>query len=129
MSRRLLQVFAVVNVLVAFYNGGRFLFLGIDAEPGSGGVDLWYRVLGWFWITSGLMLAWITPRIEVHTAWFRLIFVAFMSVGLGRLAAVAAHGVSAENTVIAIAIEIAVPLACIVWQGFVARAARVSLGS
>ena len=137
MSRRLLQIYAGLNVLVAFYNGGRFLSLGIDAvpanaamalaaqiaDPAAGVLDTWYRVLGWFWITVALMLAWIVPRIESHTVWFRLIFIAFASVGMGRLAAVLAHGFSTENTALAIAIELAVPLASIVWQSFVARAA------
>lgn len=80
-------------------------------------------MLGWVWVTMGLMLAWITPAIEAHTAWFRLIFVGFMCVGVGRLTAVIAHGVSSENTVAAIALEILIPLACIVWQGFVAKEA------
>jgi hypothetical protein len=137
MSRRLLQIFAAVNALVAIYNGGRFVLWGIDAVPAVAGLDLvvelaepargvldtWYRVLGWVWVTTGLMLAWITPAIETHTAWFRLIFVGFMCVGIGRLAAVLAHGVSSENTLAAIALEILIPLACIVWQGYVAKEA------
>src|SRR5262245_40038784 len=140
MSKRLLQIFAAVNVVIALWNGGRFVALGIAAvpeivsaelinqipAPAWGLLDTWYRVLGWVWVTTGLMLAWITPAIDRHTAWFRFIFVAFMCVGVGRLAAVFDHGFSIENTVPAIALEIAIPLACIVWQTFVAQDARAS---
>jgi len=140
MSRRLLQIFAAVNALVALYKGGAFVVLGIAAVPSIAGpeipgigestqslLDTWYRVLGWVWVSVGLMLAWITPAIETHTAWFRLIFVAFMCVGVGRLSAVAAHGFTSENTLGAIALEILVPSVCIVWQGFVARGAASGL--
>src|SRR5262245_6773652 len=136
MARRLLQAFAAVNVLIAVYKGGAFVLRGIAAVPAIAGasleeiaeptrslLDTWYRVLGWIWVTIGFMLAWITPAIERYTAWFRLIFVAFMCVGVGRLAAVLAHGFTSENTAGAIALEILVPSACIVWQGFVARRA------
>jgi hypothetical protein len=138
MSTRLLQIFAALNVVIALYNGGRFVLLGIAAVPGIASADLtqiaapawglldtWYRVLGWVWVSTGFMLAWITPAIETHTAWFRCIFVAFMCVGIGRLAAVVDHGVSVENTGPVIAIEIGIPLACIIWQGFVAKEAAV----
>jgi hypothetical protein len=135
MALRLLQIFAAVNVLIALYNGGRYVVLGIDALPAAPGVDLdvqvgeparalvdtWYRALGWTWLTLGLMLGWITRSLERHTAWFRLIFVGFMCVGVGRLSAVLAHGFSTENTALAIAIEIAIPTACIVWHSFATR--------
>jgi hypothetical protein len=138
MSRRLLQIFAALNALVAIYKGGVFVLCGIDAVPVIAGVDLalqiseaargildtWYRVLGWIEVTTGLMLAWITPAIETHTAWFRLIFVSFMCVGVGRLASVLDRGFSTQNTAAAIAIEIAVPLACIAWQRQVTRSFR-----
>jgi len=136
MLKRALQIFAALNALIALYNGGKFVVLGIEAvplpkglelqlaEPVRGLLDTWYRVLGWTWLTTGLMLAWITPKIETQTVWFRLIFVAFMCVGVGRLAAVIAHGFTAENTVLAIALEIAIPAACLVWHAIVVRQTR-----
>jgi hypothetical protein len=136
-SRRFLQLFAGVNVLIACYNGGAFVLLGIDAVPliaraelGSGVgdparalLDTWYRVLGWNWVCVGLMLAWVIPAIERHTAWFRFIMVAFMAVGVGRISAVAAFGFSDHNPAYAIAIELLVPTVCIVWQSRVSAQA------
>lgn len=139
-SRRILQIFLAVNVLLAGYNGGAFVLLGIDAVPLiaraelGGGInevdraqlDTWYRVLGWNWVCVGLMLAWIIPSIERHTAWFRFIMIAFMGVGVGRVSAVLAYGFSERNPAYAIGLEILVPLACIVWQSRVAaKAARM----
>jgi hypothetical protein len=139
-SRRLLQFFVGLNALVAVYNGGAFLLFGIEGvpivarvelsipidaidEPARGVLDTWYRALGWVWLSVGLMLAWILPSVERSTAWFRFIHIAFLCVGIGRLASVLEYGVTRHNPLWAIAIEIVVPLAFIAWQSRVASSA------
>jgi len=138
-SKRLLQIFMGLNVLVAIYKGGAFVLLGIDAaplmagsdlmikvaEPVRGLLDFWFRVMGWTWLGVGLMLGWIIPSIERHTAWFRFIMIALMGTGVGNLAAVLASG-SLGDKAIEIVIEITIPLACIAWQTQVANRSKAA---
>lgn len=136
-SRRTLQILVGLNALLAVYKGGAFVVLGIDgvslvagaegpldvAEPARALLDTWVRVLGWNWLAIGLMAGWIVPGIERHTAWFRLIHVGFMAVGVGRLSALVASGPDPSHAAWHILVELAVPLGFIAWQTQVAHAA------
>lgn len=83
----------------------------------------WYRVLGWYWFVTGLMLFWITPRVQLRTDWFRFIHISFMAVGVASLVTIAQSGTNAHNRYGAVAFEIGIPCAAILWQWFVARGA------
>lgn len=98
-------------------------------EQASAGIDPaaavtfspWYRVLGWYWFMTGIMLLWIIPKIQFETAWFRFIFVGFMAVGTASLITISQHGPNLHNRYGAAVFEIGIPAATIVWQWFVAR--------
>ena len=144
-SLRLLQGFALINGTIAVLGGGAFVINGIDGvatvvgteyaslvpmlEKASASINhearvtfsTWYRVLGWYWLMTGFMLFWITPKIHLQTAWFRLIHVGFMAVGIASLLTIAESGSNPHNRYGAILFELGIPCGAIVWQTFVAR--------
>ena len=144
-SYRALQAFAVLSATIAIAGGGTFVLLGIDAVPVVVGTeyphfvteleksvqqisetapvtfDTWYRLLGWYWVSAGLMLLWITPSIRTSTAWFRFIHVAFMAAGIANALTIYNSGVNIHARYDAVAIELLVPILAIVWQWRVSR--------
>ena len=145
-SLRLLQAFALINATIAVVGGGTFVVFGVDGvarvvgteyaalvpmlQEASANIDAearvtfstWYRVLGWYWLVTGLMLFWITPKIHLRSDWFRLIHVGVMAVGIASLATIAESGTNAHNRYGAVVLELGIPIAAIVWQRYVARA-------
>ena len=87
-SYRALQAFAVVSATIAIVGGGTFVLLGIDAVPVVVGTeyphivteleksvqqisetapvtfDTWYRLLGWYWVSAGLMYFGLRLQLE-----------------------------------------------------------------
>jgi hypothetical protein len=144
-SLRLLQLYSLGSATIAVLGGGAFVLGGIDGvarvvgteysalvpmlEQASASIDpeagvtfsTWYRVLGWYWLVTGLMLFWITPKVQLRTDWFRFIHVAFMAVGVASLVTISQHGTNVHNRFGAVVFEIGIPSAAIVWQWFVAR--------
>lgn len=139
-SYRALQVYAVFSALIAIIGGGTFVVAGIDAVAMVVGVeypgyvaqletsalhisesvpvtfDAWYRLLGWYWVMTGLMLLWITPSINSSTAWFRFIHTAFMAAGISNALTIINSGVNLHARVDAVAIELLVPTLAMIWQ-------------
>lgn len=85
--------------------------------------DHWYRVLGCYWLVTGLMLLWIIPKIQYRTAWFRFIHLGFMAMGISSLLSINEYGTNIHNRYDAVLIELTVPALAIVWQWYVARKA------
>lgn len=145
-SLRLLQVYCVFSALIALAGGGTFVLYGIDGLPRVVGTEYgglvapltdaagqiepkirvtfstWYRSLGWYWFTSGLMLLWITPNVERQTAWFRFIHLGFMAAGVATAVTISESGTNLHNRYDAMIPEFGIPAAAMVWQWFVARA-------
>ncbi len=88
----------------------------------------WYRVLGWYWLVTGLMLFWIIPQIATRTDWFRLIHLGFMAVGIASLVTISERGTNLHNRFGAVVFEIGIPIGFMVWQTVVARAHARSKG-
>jgi hypothetical protein len=90
-SLRGLQIVSLVSATIAVIGGGTFVLAGTDGVAMVVGseypslsplvkqatetidptmrvtFDTWYRALGWYWLTTGLMLFWITPKIQYRT--------------------------------------------------------------
>ncbi|MGI9327009.1 MAG: DUF4345 family protein [Pseudomonadales bacterium] len=76
----------------------------------------WYRALGRYWLSTGLMLLWIVLKIETQTAWFRFVHIGFMAVGVANLVTIMDTGTNTHSRYDAVIIELAVPLVFIAWQ-------------
>lgn len=148
LSRREFQGYCLLSALVALAGGGSFLLLGAEGVPRVTGAeypalvdpltealvaiplserptfDLWFRVLGWYWLSAGLMSAWITPRVEFETAWFRFVNLAFMAVGVASALTISQTGTNAHLRYDALLPQIGIPLTAIVWQTLMCRAAK-----
>lgn len=144
-SLRGLQLVSLVSAAIAILGGGAFVLNGIDGVPlvvsreypelesalshAAANIDVkmkvtfdhWYRVLGFYWFVTGLMLLWIIPRIQQQTAWFRFIHLGFMAVGISSLLSIAEYGTNTHNRYGAVIIELSVPSILILWQWYVAR--------
>ncbi len=144
-SKRGLQLYCLLSALVAIIGGGMFVVFGMAAVPRVVGVeyaalvnalsnsvgaidssvrvtfDTWYRALGWYWLMAGVMLLWVTPRVDEETAWFRFINVGFMAVGVAAAVTIAQSGTNVHNRFGALVPEFGIPLLAIVWQYFVAK--------
>ncbi len=144
-SLRFLQAFSAVSALIAIWGGGTFMLNGVEGvalivsteypelkpmlELAATNIeaaprvtfDHWYRVLGWYWLVMGLMLLWIIPKIQYQTAWFRLIHLSFMAVGLSSLLSISEYGTNTHNRYGAVVIELAIPALLMLWQWYEAR--------
>lgn len=145
-SLRGLQAYCLISALIAVVGGGSFVVAGADGlalvvgaerpelapllqtaadaidDRVRGIVDTWYRALGWYWLMTGLMVLWITPRIAERTDWFRFVGVAFMAVGVGNAVSMVQSGAGVHDSYVGLAFEFGIPLLAIVWQAAVARA-------
>ena len=146
-SLRSLQGVSLISALIAVIGGGTFVLYGTDGLPIvvgfeypslspslqqaadavnpaiSATFDTWYRALGWYWVTTGLMLFWIIPKIQYHSDWFRFIHLGFMAVGIASLITIIESGTNLHNRYGALVFELGIPCALIIWQWFVAKAA------
>jgi len=146
-SLRLLQGYSLFSATIAVLGGGTFVLAGIDGvakvvgteysalvpmlEEAAANIDpeakvtfsTWYRALGWYWLVTGLMLFWITPKVHLRTDWFRLVHIAFMAVGVASLMSIAEYGTNTHNRYGAVVFELGIPAGAMLWQWFVARSA------
>jgi hypothetical protein len=136
LSRRLLQVAAAFSSVHMIAGGGLYLWRGVaglslftpsplpvePSDPTWAVVDYMFRALAGIWLALGLMLAYLTPSIEKHSAWFALICVAVFSMGVGRLLSLADFAPAPGNSLGAMVAEFLVPPVLVLWQRRVARA-------
>ena len=139
-SYRGIQVYAVISSIIAIAGGGTFVLYGVEGVALVAGTeypnlvpalhaaaqlipdatrptfDTFYRMLGWYWLVTGLLLLWITPAIGTSTAWFRLIHLAFMSTGIANGITIMDSGLSAHGRYGAVIIELLVPTLAMIWQ-------------
>jgi hypothetical protein len=144
-SLRSLQAISIISALIAITGGGTFMLNGVDGvalvvsseypelkpllQLAAADIDAasrvtfdhWYRVLGWYWLVTGLMLLWIIPNVQHNTAWFRLIHLSFMAVGLSSLLSIMEYGTNVHNRYGAVIIELSVPSLLMLWQWYEAR--------
>jgi hypothetical protein len=135
-SRRLLQIAAGISSAQALIGGGLYLWFGVAGisivtgaklpiertDPTWALVDYMYRALAGLWFALGLMLAFIIPSIEKHTAWFSFIYVAIFAMGVGRLLSLNEFTSVPQNSVGAMIAEFVLPPILVLWQRKVAKA-------
>ena len=133
-SRRLLQVAAGISCVQALVGGGLYLWRGVaglslftpsplpvaPGDPTWAVVDYMFRALAGIWFALGLMLAWVIPSIERHSAWFALICVAIFGMGVGRLLSLASFTPAPGNSLGAMVAELVLPAILVLWQRRVA---------
>lgn len=134
-SRRLLQVATALSAVHMLAGGGLYLWRGVAGlslftpsplpvaydHPTWAVVDYMFRALSGIWLALGLMMAYVTPSIEKHSAWFTLICVAIFSMGVGRLLSLTHFMPAPGNSLGAMIAELLLPPALLVWQRSVAR--------
>ena len=128
MSRRMLQVvngfLALLTIGLAAMSlifGGNSPVYG-DAEiPTLPTLDSNLRFFGGLGAGLGIMLLWITPRIEEHTFVFRGLWLTALLGGIGRVISMVAVGMPALPMVIFTAIEVPLVPILIYWQKQVAQ--------
>ena len=129
-SLRGLQLYCVVSALIAVVGGGSFVILGSGALTyfSQGGVstladlnattlawvDIWYRTLGCYWLSTGLILAWLTPTVQTQTAIFRLTHIGFIGAGVATTFALSEG--SQVRSIVALLPELGIPALAILWQ-------------
>lgn len=140
-SRRLLQIAVAISSANALLGGGLYLWRGVaglslftpsplpvvPSDPTWAVVDYMFRALAGIWFALGLMLAWIIPSIEKHSAWFALICAAMFAMGVGRLLSLAHFPPAAGNSLGAMVTEFVLPPILVLWQRSVARAAAAQV--
>lgn len=132
LSRRLLQVAAVLCAAPALLGGGLYLWKGIDGIPMFNPreqydfnwrvVDSMFRAFAGVWFVLGLMLVWMIPSIEKHATWFTFACLAVFAMGLGRVMSLGHYGFYGSGLYHgAMIIELSLPQLLILWQRSVAK--------
>ena len=95
----------------------------VGGDPAAGGVDLdsHFRYLSGLLLAIGLLFAASVPRIERHTAWFRLGAAIVFCGGLARLLSLLQSGAPSPPHLVAIVLELVVVPLLALWQSAVAR--------
>lgn len=127
LERRMLQAALALACLSPFYFGlrgmleGPAMLLGVD--PGDSAPDLMshYRYLSGLFFGLGLILASCVPRIERRTTRLRWTAGAVIAGGLARLGGLAMGDAPSLAHHIALAAELGLTPALVLWQARVAR--------
>ena len=128
-QRRLLQGVLGALVLIPLGLGPLGTFAGLRGfywsfglpQPASLEPDLDsdFRFLAAVFLGMGIIVVWMIPRIEEHTALFRIVVMSIFLGGIGRLISWLVVGSPNVLTQILIALELLLP-ALIVWQARIA---------
>ena len=94
-----------------------------DSVPALPALDSNLRFMGGMGLGLGLVLIWITPRIEAHAIVFRTVWICAFLGGLGRLASAAIIGAPPLPMLLFALIEVPLVPVLIYWQHRVAAAA------
>ena len=130
MSRRLLQVVNLALALLTVFLAGNSLVFGTGSpiyEPGLvpdlPSLDSNLRFMGGLGVGLGLALIWITPKIEVHTTIFRLIWICALLGGIGRMISAVVVGEPPSPMILFAVIEVPLVPALIYWQHTISKVA------
>jgi len=123
-ERRALQIVVALASLVPICAGAAGVGLGlkmvgISEAPTS--ADSHFAYLSGLLLGIGLGFATTIPRIDVHTARFRVLAAIVFVGGLGRLLSLAVHGAPGKPMLFGLGMELFVTPALAVWQARVAR--------
>jgi hypothetical protein len=122
-ERRALQLVVAVASLIPIAAGAAGIVLGpvmVDAGSVPTQADSHYRYLSGLLLGIGFAFASTVPRIDAHTARFRLLAAIVVIGGLGRLCSLAVQGVPNRQMLAALVMELGVTPALALWQARVA---------
>lgn len=126
-ERRFLQIVVALACVVPICAGAAGVVFGpamLDIAGLPTDADSHYRYLSGLLLGIGLAFASAIPRIEAHTARFRVLAAIVVVGGLGRLLSLIVHGAPGKPMLFALAMELLVTPALAVWQARVAAQAR-----
>jgi Domain of unknown function (DUF4345) len=118
-EKRLLQGIVVLACVVPITAGGAGILhgtamIGISAAPLP--ADAHFRYLSGLLLGIGLGFLSTVPRIEAHSARFRLLAAIVVIGGLGRLLSLVIGGMPDASTLFALAMELVVTPMLALWQ-------------
>jgi hypothetical protein len=124
-EKRLLQAMVVLGCVVPILGGGYGVLRGLEMIGISGdvGADSHFRYLSGLLLGIGFGFLSTVPRIETHSARFRLLAGIVVIGGLGRLLSVALSGTADAATLFALIMELVVTPLLAMWQWRIALAA------
>ncbi|HZT88211.1 MAG TPA: DUF4345 domain-containing protein [Stellaceae bacterium] len=123
----LLRIVVGVASLVPVTGGAAGVLLGpamVGLPSGDVGADSHFRYLSGLLLGLGLMFGATVPRIEQAGPTFRILGTVVIVGGLARLLALVLHGPPNVPTLCALAMELGVTPALMIWQARAAARAR-----
>lgn len=126
-EKRLLQGAVALACLVPIAGGGLGVLEGlglVGVAAASASAEAHFRYLSGLLLGIGLGFLGMVPRIEVHSARFRLLAAIVVIGGLARLASLALRETADAATLFALVMELGVTPLLALWQWRVSRAAR-----
>jgi Domain of unknown function (DUF4345) len=127
-GRRGLQVVLTVLGAVATFEGARGVVQGVgqvvNGGPVSASVDSEYRFYSSWYCVLGLLLLGASRRPESETRLVRAGAGGFLLAACGRVLSIRSVGEPHRLQKVLMAVEFAIPVVLVPWQGRVARRAR-----
>ncbi len=131
-GRTTLQIVVGIASLVPIGAGAAGALLGpamVDITGVAAAADSHFRYLSGLLLGIGIAFALSIPRIEAHTARFRLLGAIVVAGGLARLLGLVVRGVPDKSMLFELVMELGVTPALVVWQARVARQAAIPSAS
>jgi len=125
-ERQALHIAVAIAALVPISAGGAGVFFGpamVDVADAPHAADSHFRYLSGLLLGIGLAFVTTIPRIETHTARFRVLAAIVMVGGLGRLLSLVLHGYAGTPMLFALVMELAITPGLALWQARVGRSA------
>jgi len=123
MSKRLLQIINTIIATLTIVLATMSLLFGIDSPvykgvsiPAIPALDSNLRFFGGLGLGIGVILLWITPKIEKQTILFRSLWTCALLGGIGRLVSIFAVGFPPKPMIIFTFIEVPLVPILIYWQ-------------
>ena len=109
--------------LIALASGGRAVFGGLAVDGVEQQLDNDHRFFAAIWMAVGLGLAYCVPYLRDSTALFRFLMLALMAGGVGRALGWLSYPPD-TRMIVAVAIELVLPLVLMMLQATTAGGAR-----
>ena len=117
-----LGVFSLIPVIFAvlgfLHGAGR-----LSPDGVAPGLDNQYRYFSGMYLVVSFLIWFIIPQIERHGRLLAIVSAAIFIGGLGRVVSIMTAGQPAQDQVVAMGIELVVPVIFVLWQRIVARRA------
>ena len=123
MSKLLLQIINALIAILTIVLATMSLLFGVDSPvyndtsiPAIPALDNNLRFFGGLGLGIGLILLWITPKIEKQTVLFRALWLCALLGGVGRIVSMFAVGLPPKPMIVFTLIEVPLVPILIYWQ-------------